>query len=141
MVEGDSYQQPQRGDLCRINAIGRLENGTVVDELKNQLVQVGDVEVVQGLDMAIPLMRVGEKAEVTCDPRFAYGAHGLENKDDPSKNIPAGAKVCYFNHQHRIITIQRNVFRSSTKSRCSKPTKRKTWKQNRTLSENTLGEF
>lgn len=93
LLEGQSDYQPQRGDLCRINVIGRLENGTIVEELKNYLVQVGDVEVVQGLDMAIPLMKLGEKAEVTCDPRFAYGTHGLENKSDASKSIPGGAKV------------------------------------------------
>lgn len=93
LVEGEEEYQPQRGDLCRINLVGRLENGTVVEELNNHLIQIGDVEVVQGLDMAIPLMRVGAKAEVACDPRFAYGTLGLENKDDAAKSIPAGAKV------------------------------------------------
>lgn len=92
-MEGQSDYQPQRGDLCKINVIGKLENGTIVEELNNHLIQIGDLEVVQGLDMAIPLMVVGEKAEVTCEARFAYGTHGLENKNDPSKIIPGGAKV------------------------------------------------
>lgn len=92
-MPGTSDRQPHRADLCKINLIGRLENGTVVEELKQQFVQVGDVEVVQGVDMAIALMKVGEKAEVACDPRFAYGALGLKNEDDPSKTIPPNAKV------------------------------------------------
>lgn len=49
--------------------------------------------MVQGIDMAIPLMRVGEKAAVDVDARFAYGALGLKNDAEPSKAIPANAKV------------------------------------------------
>lgn len=93
MVEGQSHYQPQRGDLCKINATGKLENGTIVEELSNYIIQVGDVEVVQGLDMAIPLMKIGERAEVTCDSRFAYGALGLKNEENPTKTIPSSAKV------------------------------------------------
>lgn len=70
-----------------------MEDGTVVEELKDYVVQSGDVEVVQGIDMAIPLMRVGEKAVVNVDPRFAYGSIGLKNEETPSKSIPSNAKV------------------------------------------------
>lgn len=52
--------------------------------------QLGDSEVVQGLDMAIGLMDEGEKAEIVCNSRFAYGAIGLE-----SKNIPADSTIIY----------------------------------------------
>lgn len=57
------------------------------------MVQVGDGEVVQGIDMAIPLMRVGEKAIVNVDPRFAYGSIGLKNEETPTKSIPPNANV------------------------------------------------
>lgn len=73
--------------------IGKLEDGTIVEEFKNYDVQVGDVEVVQGVDMAIPLMTVGELAEINCDPRFAYGAQGLTNENDNTKSIPSNSKV------------------------------------------------
>lgn len=56
----------------------------------NFVFQLGDSEVTQGLDMAIGLMDVGEKAEISCSARFAYGTIGL-----PSQNIPAEATVCY----------------------------------------------
>lgn len=65
----------------------------MVEDLQNHTVQVGDVEVVQGVDMAIPLMTVGELAEVTTEPRFAYGSNGLINEDDNQKTIPPNAKV------------------------------------------------
>lgn len=86
--------QPQRGNICKINLFGKLDDGTVVEELKNYAVQVGDVEVVQGIDMSIPLMSIGEVAEVSVDSRFAYGAHGLTNESDNTKSIPPNAKVC-----------------------------------------------
>lgn len=91
--EGDQSQQPHRGDVCKINLVGKLENGTVVEELLNHSLQVGDVEVVQGIDMALPLMRVGELAQVVAEARFAYGSIGLKNETDNDKSIPPNATV------------------------------------------------
>lgn len=91
--EGDQSQQPHRGDICKINVIGKLENGKIVEELHEHTVQVGDVEVVQGIDMALPLMRVGELAQVTAEARFAYGSIGLKNESDNDKSIPSNATV------------------------------------------------
>lgn len=76
-----------------MNVIGKLENGTIVEELTDFTVQVGDVEVVQGIDMALPLMEVGETAEISVDARFAYGTKGLPNADNPAASIAPGAKV------------------------------------------------
>lgn len=91
---GEEGLQPQRGNIVKINLIGTLEDGTVVEDFKGYDVQVGDVEVVQGVDMSIPLMNIGEVAEVSVDPRFAYGALGLTNESDNTKSIPANALVC-----------------------------------------------
>lgn len=107
MTKGKPDTQPQRSDICKINLLGKLENGIIVEDFKNFTVQVGDVEVVQGVDMALPLMEVGETAEIIVDARFAYGTIGLIIDDNPAASIPPGAKVnkfnvfCYFN----IITI------------------------------------
>lgn len=71
----------------------------MVEEFKNYAVQVGDVEVVQGVDMSLPLMTVGELAEISADARFAYGAQGLTNENDNTKSIPPNAKVIkYYSH-------------------------------------------
>ncbi|XP_037027190.1 peptidyl-prolyl cis-trans isomerase FKBP8 [Bradysia coprophila] len=95
LVEGHPDIKPQRGDICKINAIGKLENGTVVENQQDLIVHVGDNEVVQGIDMALPLMGLGETAEVVCESRFAYGTIGLKNEQNPSASIPPGAKVTY----------------------------------------------
>lgn len=43
--------------------------------------------------MVIPLMNVGEVAEVKVDPRFAYGSLGLKNDKEPELSIPPEATV------------------------------------------------
>lgn len=45
--------------------------------------------MIQGLDLAIGLMNVGEKCELKIQPRLAYGAKGLE------PNVPPDAAVYY----------------------------------------------
>lgn len=44
--------------------------------------------------MCIPLMNVGEKAEITCAPRFAYGSIGLKNEKD-DVIVPPDATIVY----------------------------------------------
>lgn len=96
MIKGQGHKQPQRGDICTISYIGSLDDGTVVEQKHRAVVQIGDVEIVQGLDMAIPLMLVGEQASVSCHSRFAYGSIGLpaDEKADV-KAIPAQARIEY----------------------------------------------
>lgn len=67
-----------------------MDDGTVVEQRTGATVQIGDVEIVQGLDMAIPLMLVGERAQITCDSRFAYGTKGL-SVDEVAAAVVAGA--------------------------------------------------
>lgn len=91
MVKGKPETRPQRLDICIINYSGKIEGSDdVFEELENYAFQLGDNEVGQGLDMAVGLMDIGEKAEVTCNSRFAYGSIGLQ-----SKNIPADATIIY----------------------------------------------
>lgn len=65
----------------------------MVEQFNDYAVQVGDIEVVQGVDMSLPLMTVGELAEISAESRFAYGSQGLTNENDNSKSIPPNAKV------------------------------------------------
>lgn len=67
-----------------------------MEDYTDVTVQMGDLEVVQGLDMALALMKIGEIAEIKVDARFAYGEIGLKNETDKSKEIPPNAKVLYF---------------------------------------------
>lgn len=116
--KGEEDSRPARTDICKINLEGRLQDsGDLVEKLENVSVQLGDYELVQGksilvcprktrrklnnsclfclagIDMAIPLMDVGEKAEIVCGPRFAYGTIGL--KDDDKIVIPPDSTILY----------------------------------------------
>lgn len=98
LTKGRSELRPESKDIVVINYTGRLEDGTVVEEENNLLVQIDDVEVVQGLDMALKLMHEGEVAEVIVNPRFAYGETGLKDPTeyDPVKqSIPPNATITY----------------------------------------------
>ncbi len=45
--------------------------------------RIGEGEAVQALDIALPLSRLGERAELTADPGLAYGEVGLEESGLP----------------------------------------------------------
>lgn len=95
LKKSDDPRSPMRGELITVSYTGKLDNGTIVEKEENISLHLGDYEVVQGLDLAIPLMLVGEVAEVICDPRFAYGQIGLKNDDNPELSIPPDAKITY----------------------------------------------
>ncbi|EAT35561.1 AAEL012272-PA [Aedes aegypti] len=88
-------ERPESRDIAIVNFTGRLDDGTVVEEEQNCVVQIDDVEVVQGLDMALKLMNVGEQAEVIVSSRFAYGEQGLKNEDHPERTVPPNEKITY----------------------------------------------
>lgn len=88
--------RPMHLDFCRVSYVGKLDDGRVVDEATNLELHLGDNEVVQGLDMAIALMNLGEKAEVKVNSRFAFGELGLLNETDNSVIVPPSATVCNY---------------------------------------------
>lgn len=88
-------ERPESRDIAVINYTGRLDDGTVVEEERDFVVQIDDVEVVQGLDMALKLMNVGEQAEVIVSSRFAYGEQGFKDEEHPERCVPPNEKVTY----------------------------------------------
>ncbi|XP_011636531.1 peptidyl-prolyl cis-trans isomerase FKBP8 [Pogonomyrmex barbatus] len=88
LKKGKDDTRPNRGDICTINIVGTLDDGTVAERYNDLTIQIGDMEVVQGLDLTIVLMDLGEIAEIIIHPRFAYGACG----NDP---IPPNATITY----------------------------------------------
>ncbi|CAG9806011.1 unnamed protein product [Chironomus riparius] len=91
LIKGKPDTRPERLWICVINLKEELENtGELIEEYNDFIFQLSDQEVVQGLDMAIALMDIGEKAVIRCESRFAYGSIGLA-----SKNIPPEATILY----------------------------------------------
>ncbi|XP_011870270.1 PREDICTED: peptidyl-prolyl cis-trans isomerase FKBP8 isoform X2 [Vollenhovia emeryi] len=86
--KGEKGMRPEKGDICTINFVGKLCDGTEVEKEDHLSIQVGDLEVIQGLDLAIVLMELGEIAEIVINERFAYGMSG-------TSTIPSLATVTY----------------------------------------------
>uniref|UniRef100_A0A1B6F5A3 peptidylprolyl isomerase n=1 Tax=Cuerna arida TaxID=1464854 RepID=A0A1B6F5A3_9HEMI len=74
--KGKLDTKPQRSDVCTIKYIGKLD-GNVVDE-DEVTINIGDGEVIQGLDLVLPLMDLEEESEVIVGPQFAYGPEGRQ---------------------------------------------------------------
>lgn len=87
--EGYTDTKPQRLETCTITYDLSLPSGTFIERKENQEIQLGDCDVVQGLDVAIGLMNIGEKCVLKIEPRLAFGAVGLPPK------IPPHATVVY----------------------------------------------
>lgn len=89
-------RRPLRGELVTIDYKGMLDDGTVVEKVDEIKVHVGDFEVVQAIDMILPLMNIGETAKVSADSRFCYSSLGLKNEEKPELTIPPNANVRQF---------------------------------------------
>ncbi|CAH1389110.1 unnamed protein product [Nezara viridula] len=89
LTPGLPNSRPQKSDICVLNIVGCLEDGTVVERHENLEINHSDNEVIQGLDFALALMDKGEVAEIKITPRFGYGSLGKRPE------IPPGANLIY----------------------------------------------
>jgi FK506-binding protein 8 len=79
--------RPDRGYEVTVAYKMKLESGEVVEEITGLTFTVGDADVVQGLDLAMPLTELHEVAELSVDARFGYGTLGRK------PDIPPGARL------------------------------------------------
>ncbi|XP_072388478.1 peptidyl-prolyl cis-trans isomerase FKBP8 [Diabrotica undecimpunctata] len=89
IAEGKPDTRPQRSEKCIINYSCYLEDETLVDSADNFELNLGESDVIQGLDVSLGLMNIGEKCRLKIEPRLAFGKKGL-----PSK-IPGDSLVIY----------------------------------------------
>jgi len=89
LKKGEPHRNPIRGDICTIRIEGRLcsDESVVFQKEDGLIMQLGDTEVIQGLDLSIPLMTQGETALVKVSQRFAYGSKGLPPLVPPSADL------------------------------------------------------
>ncbi|CAE8591508.1 unnamed protein product [Polarella glacialis] len=84
---------PKEGDLVRIHYIGRLEDSTIFDNSRARgnpfEFHLGEGEVIDGWDMLIGTMSLGERAELVIPPEYAYG------EDGSPPIIPPGATLFF----------------------------------------------
>uniref|UniRef100_A0A8C9PPU8 peptidylprolyl isomerase n=1 Tax=Spermophilus dauricus TaxID=99837 RepID=A0A8C9PPU8_SPEDA len=80
--------RPAKGQVVTVQLQMSLENGTRVQEEPELVFTLGDCDVIQALDLSVPLMDVGETAMVTADSKYCYGPQGR------SPYIPPHAALC-----------------------------------------------
>nr|XP_058148730.1 LOW QUALITY PROTEIN: peptidyl-prolyl cis-trans isomerase FKBP8 [Dasypus novemcinctus] len=81
--------RPAKGQVVTVRLQTSLENGTRVQEEAQLEFTLGDCDVIQALDLSVPLMDVGETAMVTADAKYCYGTQGSR-----SPYIPPHAALC-----------------------------------------------
>jgi FK506-binding protein 8 len=71
--------RPTRGNLCFVSV--RTFDQRTGKEIESERLDrvgaiVGDYDLIHGLDLALPLLHMGEEAQVLIKPRFGYGSKG-----------------------------------------------------------------
>merc|ERR1712168_1284296 len=96
LKKGDKINFPKKGDWVSCYYIGKLEDGTVFDQLqpgtkkkRNQPIKfrVGKGNVIRGWDEGVVTMSVGEKCELKIESDWAYGKQGKPPKIPKNANL------------------------------------------------------
>ncbi|KAA8495813.1 Peptidyl-prolyl cis-trans isomerase FKBP62 [Porphyridium purpureum] len=86
----ETLVSPQDGDECFIHYAGRLEDGTEFDSSRGGepfRFVLGKQTVISGWEVMAKAMKKGEKALVTLQPSYAYGAKGSPPKIPPDATL------------------------------------------------------
>ncbi|CAM1295195.1 FKBP8 (predicted), partial [Pycnogonum litorale] len=81
--------RPDRGKTLTVNIKVSLTDGTLIEELNDEKVILGDSDVIQGVDLVLALMERGEISEAHVPSRLAYGKSGR------LPEIPANSDLVY----------------------------------------------
>ncbi len=87
---------PRKGEYAVIRFSANLLDGTVFDQsdIENPLVfQIGNKEVIKGLDLGILLMRKGSRFTFYMPPALAYGHQGVGTTVPPNSPIVYAAEL------------------------------------------------
>ena len=84
--EGEEGNKPGKGTRVKVKVEERVGGELVMQETSIEF-NVGESEVLQCLDLVLPLMCKGEVAEVTSEHSFAYGLKGDEDWVTPSSGL------------------------------------------------------
>ena len=92
LKEGDGKTYPKKGDELTMHYTGTLaSNGSKfdssVDKGRPFVFRIGLGMVIKGWDEGVMQMSVGERAELTCTPDYAYGAGGYPPIIPPNSTL------------------------------------------------------
>ncbi|GMH40131.1 hypothetical protein BSKO_08035 [Bryopsis sp. KO-2023] len=91
IAEGTGYEKPETGDRVEVHYVGTLLDGTKFDSSRDRddsfTFTLGQGEVIKGWDEGVATMHKGEKAILTCEAEYAYGASGSPPKIPPNATL------------------------------------------------------
>ncbi|XP_044745021.1 peptidyl-prolyl cis-trans isomerase FKBP8 [Coccinella septempunctata] len=87
LKEGTPDTRPQKQQTCVINYELFVEEDDIIQKEENFEIDLGDNDVIQGLDVSIGLMNVGETCILKIQPRLAFGSKGLPPKIGPDTTV------------------------------------------------------
>lgn len=89
--EGTGSELPMTGDKVFVHYVGTLLDGTQFDSSRDRgekfSFELGKGQVIKAWDIGVATMRVGEIAQLTCKPEYAYGAAGSPPKIPPNATL------------------------------------------------------
>ncbi|XP_015929100.1 peptidyl-prolyl cis-trans isomerase FKBP8 [Parasteatoda tepidariorum] len=100
--KGNGHEtRPEKGDRVTVR-LSCFVNDKLVEEQENLQVIVGDMDVIQGLDLVFCLMEKDEVAKVKIPPKLAYGKLGR------SPEIPPESELEYEVHLKDVQPVDHN---------------------------------
>eukprot|EP00128_Syssomonas_multiformis_P011652 Colp12_sorted_trinity150504_noHs@33557 len=83
--------KPKQNDIVIVHYVGKLADGTVFDSSRERKkraeFRLGGGNMIKGWELALPTMRVGDLAELTIKPEYAYGEAGLLPNIPPNSTL------------------------------------------------------
>jgi len=88
---GDGATFPQPGQTVTVHYTGTLTDGTKFDSSRDrgqpfQFV-IGKGQVIKGWDEGVAQLSVGQRANLTCSPDYAYGDRGYPGIIPPASTL------------------------------------------------------
>ncbi|KAK2193988.1 hypothetical protein NP493_4g13027 [Ridgeia piscesae] len=88
---GDGVTFPTKGQTVTVHYTGTLQNGKKFDSSRDKgrpfNFKVGVGQVIKGWDEGVIQMSVGQRANLTCSPDYAYGPQGIEGVIPPNATL------------------------------------------------------
>ncbi|CDF37031.1 unnamed protein product [Chondrus crispus] len=101
-VKGGSGAGPINGDFVVIDYQAFLSNGKIFDNRKGFVFQMGQRQVIPGLETAVSTMKPGGERKVVIPPTLAYGDRGVCIGESKECLVPPGETLGYSVNLQRV---------------------------------------